>query len=487
MKLPSIHIVLLVLLSLAGIFAYQAYWLTGVYRTMSADMEQDIREAMRLSDYNEMMLRVQRMRQDSTRHGEVEVSAGYDAGDTTITVQSLTTADNTAGKKESALSIQNSRGLNIILKGRDNIDELASYFQRGLHAGLDDLTEPDVASYDSLLSVRLREKDIDRPYRLEYLHRGSKKDGTYTYMDTMTVHATPGYLPTSKARTYEYDFDLYAHHLYRLTMEPVSPLILRQMAGILATSLLILLILAFAFWFLIHTILQQKTLEELKSDFTNNITHELKTPIAVAYAANDALLNFDRAADKQQRDRYLHICQEQLQRLSALVEQILSMSMERRKTFCLHREELKPGELLPPLVEQHRLKAGKPVEATICVEPEDLTVYADRTHFVNILSNLIDNAIKYSPGKAELEITCRKLPQAVSITVADRGIGIAREQLPRLFEKFYRVPTGNRHEVKGYGLGLFYVKTLVEKHGGSVAVESQPGKGSKFTIRIEDR
>ena len=143
-----------------------------------------------------------------------------------------------------------------------------------------------------------------------------------------------------KAKQYNYAFDIHSNQSYRLTIEPIYKIVLRQMSGILTTSFVILIILGFSFWFLIRTILRQKTLEEMKSDFTNNITHELKTPIAVAYAANDALLNFNLAEDKQQRDKYLGICQEQLQRLSGLVEQILSMSMERRKTFRLHPETL---------------------------------------------------------------------------------------------------------------------------------------------------
>ena len=268
-------------------------------------------------------------------------------------------------------------------------------------------------------------------------------------------------------------------------MEPINKLVLRQMSGILATSFVILIILSFSFWFLIRTILRQKTLEEMKSDFTNNITHELKTPLAVAYAANDALLNFNLAEDKKQREKYLGICQEQLQRLGGLVEQILSMSMEHRKTFRLHPENFHLYHLFPTLIEQHKLKAGKPVEITLDIEPEDLTITADRTHFSNILSNLIDNAIKYSPKKAEIAIHCRKTETGqVEISVSDHGTGIPADKQPLVFDKFYRVPTGNVHNTKGYGLGLFYVKTMVEKHNGNVTVKSEPGKGSTFTIRI---
>ena len=566
MKLPFKYIAILVIVSLAGIFAYQAYWLTGLYHTMHSEMERDITEAMRMSDYNEMMIRVDKMKQDDINHGEVSVSAGY-SDDGKSFVRSSTTIsredslDNTTlhetfmpkgdsvyvthpndstrvevsvsvrknvpllTKEDSVLFIDQHRetdkvrwmsadsarerleeavrdsdsspqsalsakgGLDVILRDQNSMLELATYFQRGLHSGLDIISDPDVLLYDSLLTSFLHDRNINLPHRLLHLHKGSKWDSTILYIDTLVNIGTPGYVPTSKAVEYNYSFDINTSQSYRLIMEPAGMLVLRQMSGILTTSFVILIVLAFSFWFLIRTILKQKTLEEMKSDFTNNITHELKTPIAVAYAANDALLNFNQAEEKAQRDKYLRICQEQLQRLSGLVEQILSMSMERRRTFRLHPEEFAIRDILETLIEQHKLKAESSVHISVDIEPEDLSVLADRTHFSNIISNLIDNAIKYSHGEAEVAIHCRKVTvegqnEQTEISVSDHGIGIAPEKQKHIFDKFYRVPTGNLHDVKGYGLGLFYVKTMIEKHGGSVSVKSELGKGSTFTIRI---
>ena len=497
MKLPSKYIALLVILSLTGIFAYQAYWLTGLYRTMRNDMERNIAEAMRISDYNEMMYRVKRLRQANTKHGTVDVSAGFipeeepSVPNKAVTVVSVADKDSlpqtvqadTVFQEEPRSALHTGDGMDFILEDRHNMDELAIYLQKGLHSGLDSFSDPDIQVFDSLLTLRLQREGVTLPHRLEYLYLGEQ------FTDTLAVAGTPGYLPSPEARTYEYDFDVHSHHRYRLTLEPIDRLVLRQMSGILATSFIILLILAFSFWFLIRTLLRQKTLEEMKSDFTNNITHELKTPIAVAYAANDALLNFDRAEEKAQRDKYLRICQEQLQHLSGLVEQILSISMERRKTFRLHPEELSLQEITEQLAGQHRLKADKPVRISIDIDPKDLTLLADRTHFCNILSNLIDNAIKYSPEEADIEIRCRtigggKKEAQTEISVRDHGVGIAPDHQKHIFDKFYRVPTGNLHNVKGYGLGLFYAKSMTEKHGGTLSVRSEPGKGSTFSIKL---
>ena len=313
---------------------------------------------------------------------------------------------------------------------------------------MDVLSDPDFAVFDSLLETELRRIGIRAPYRLMYLHRGSTVDSSYTFTDTLNVKTTGGYLPSPKAITYDYSYDRHGNWLYRLTLEPIESIVLTQMAGILT----------------------------MKSDFTNNITHELKTPIAVAYAANDALLNFGTGTDPAKRERYLRICQEQLRRLSGLVEQILGMSMERRKTFRLHVETFPPEEVIAPLIEQHKLKADKPVGITLRIEPEWLAVCADRTHFGNIVSNLIDNAIKYSPGEARVEIRCRTENGWFILSVRDQGIGIPHDKQRHVFDKFYRVPTGNLHDVKGYGLGLYYV--------GTVEMKSEPGRGSEFTIKL---
>ena len=517
MKLPSKYIALLVILSLTGIFAYQAYWLVNLYHTQRQEVEHNITEALRISDYNEMMLRLQRMQEDSVEHGSILVSAGLedkqtyaqsrtittiergdsttilyqhekmeDSDSSTLTYQHIimSLADSAAqpvNRKEASLQMNDVS----FLLGRSNaMKELANNFQRGLHAGMDVMCDPDFPTYDRLLAEELYRTGINAPYRLESLHRSDTTLLKKQFVDTLAIGGTPGYIPSLKAIAYEYSYDLHNHWVYRLTMEPVGNLVLRQMAGILTTSAVILIVLGFSFWFLIRTILRQKTLEEMKSDFTNNITHELKTPIAVAYAANDALLNFDAAADQEKRNQYLGICREQLERLSRLVEQILSMSMERRKTFRLHPETLDVQEILASLIEQHRLKADKPVHISLTVDPQAQTVTADRTHFYNIVSNLLDNAVKYSSGEAEISIRAQRTDEAFTLSVTDRGIGIPADKQKHVFDKFYRVPTGNLHDVKGYGLGLFYVKTMVEKHGGTVAVQSTVGRGSEFTIRL---
>lgn len=268
--------------------------------------------------------------------------------------------------------------------------------------------------------------------------------------------------------------------IYHAYISPPFAHILAQMSGIIATTALIIAALVFIFVYLIRTVLRMRSLEDMKDDFTNNMTHELKTPIAIAYAANDTLLNCGAAADPVRRERYLRVALEQLGRLGGLVENILSMSMERRKTLVLARERVELLPFLRELAAAHSLRAEKKVDISIAVTPENLTLETDPTHFANMLNNFIDNAIKYSGPEVTVDIRA----DASGISVADNGIGISPRQLPLVFNKFYRVPHGNCQNVRGYGIGLYYVRSIAAKMGWTVQAESRPGRGSVFTLKF---
>ena len=470
------YIAVLVIVALIGVVAYQAYWLEQLHFTIGEQMDNDIQEAMRVADLKEVFLRLKSM-EDKGPHGEMDLRAGVGEDGsiiakavttTQVTVDGDTLEQKTGVVLRSSPQPDSTTDENVFMKMLEeqiSVTELAAMIQQGLHLGVDRFEGTRYEKYDTLLTAGLQQLGLDGRHQLICVKQ-----------DTVYSNTTAGYQPSKNARHFVYNWTDYGR--YELTIEPTTGLVLREMAGILTASGLIVLLLGLAFYYLIKTILKQRTLDEMKTDFTNNITHELKTPIAVAYAANDALLNFGEQADEAKRHHYLTLCRQQLERLSGMVEQILSMSMERRRQFKLNIETIDLAELLQPVIEQQQLKADKPVAFTIHVEPDDLTVQADRAHLSNILNNLIDNAIKYSPGEAQVEISAT--PTAISVT--DHGMGIAADKLPHIYDKFYRVPTGDLHDVKGYGLGLFYVKTMVEKHGWSIDVSSIKGEGTTFTI-----
>ncbi len=251
------------------------------------------------------------------------------------------------------------------------------------------------------------------------------------------------------------------------------------MGGVITTSALIALVLTFGFWYLLHVIARQRTIEEMKDDFVNNMTHELKTPIAIAYAANDSLLQFPDPKDEERTKKYLTAALDQLSKLSGLVENILAMSMERRKHLTMAKEKIRLRDFLANIIEQQKLKADKPCDIILECQG-DATVEADPSHFSNVIGNLIDNSIKYSGESVSIIIKA----DANGVSIADNGIGIPEKSLPYIWSKFYRVPHGYRTDVRGYGIGLFYVKSIIDKHGWNISVVSRQGKGSTFTINF---
>lgn len=428
-------IVLAIIFTLVAIFGWQIYWLVGLYHSMKQETYTNINAAMEYAD-------------------EAELSIRLDSHDKEI---------KKTKKKEKRFNFNfkfNTSTINILMKS----------ICGEIHSVSDSTIPVNLKSYNTMLTEACCKKGIKM---------------TIYGIDIIENHHIAHYYPKSfkikDAECIKY-YNKDGRYCYKIYVTPMMRVVLLRMSGILVTSLLIIIVLGIAFRYLILTIMQQRTLEEMKDDFTNNMTHELKTPIAVAYAANDALLNFGGDMDAKKRHKYLEISKEQLRSLSGLVEQILSSSMERRKTFALHCEDIKLKELLTHILEQYSI--NKKVHLSLDVTPDDLTISADRTHLHNMIGNLVDNAIKYSGDNKEIKIDVNHKDEWIYITVADKGIGISAEQQRHIFDKFYRVPTGNIHTVKGYGIGLYYVMTMAEKHGGTVTVKSSQGKGSAFTIKL---
>ncbi len=267
--------------------------------------------------------------------------------------------------------------------------------------------------------------------------------------------------------------------IYKAYFSPLNGHILRQMSGIIVTSLAILILMGFLIWYLLHWVGRLRTIEQMKDDFTHNMTHELKTPVAVAYSAADSMLRYYDQSDEARNKQFLKIIMQRLSFLSGMIENILSMSMERFKTLKLDIESVAVRPVVEEVAGMIELKADKPVKIDIDI-PDSLSVMADSLHFGNVLSNLMDNAVKYSGDSVDINITADNS----SIVIADNGIGIDKDDLPYIFDKFYRVAFGDRYEVGGYGLGLFYVKQIIELLGWSIDVTSKPGQGTKFTIKF---
>ncbi len=259
--------------------------------------------------------------------------------------------------------------------------------------------------------------------------------------------------------------------------------ILQRMAGPLIGSVLLLALTTGCFWLMLSTILKQKKLSEVKNDFINNMTHELKTPLATVSAAVEALQNFGALNNPTKTQAYLRISRTELQRLSDLVEKVLNIAVDERQQLQLTPEPVQPAELVAEIVARHQLQAAKPVKFDVEVAPA-ASVRFDKLHMGNVINNLIDNAIKYSKEAVTITIRGRQEPTGWHLTVADDGPGIEPGYQQAIFDQFFRVPTGNLHNVKGFGLGLYYVRQVVERHGGHIGVRSSLGRGSEFALWI---
>ncbi len=266
----------------------------------------------------------------------------------------------------------------------------------------------------------------------------------------------------------------------RVAIETPFKVFLGRMWGLMASSVAIIILLAGVLIYMVRTMFRQKTIEEMRRDFTHNITHELKTPISVAVTATDALRNFSADANPDRRSRYLEIVETQLTQLSTMVEHILSVSVEGRE-YRYNPTVVNLQEIIRGLTQGAGMNSGKkPVFNIDC--PHEINVMADEFHIRNLLATVIDNAVKYADDPI-INLRVRD-DDGITIEIEDNGCGIAKEHLGHIFEKFYRVPTGDIHTVRGYGLGLYYAKQVVDLHKGDISLKSRVGKGTTVTIKL---
>lgn len=257
-----------------------------------------------------------------------------------------------------------------------------------------------------------------------------------------------------------------------------------KLLWMLVASLILLTLITWCFVFMLNTILKQKRWSVVKNDFISNMTHELKTPIATVSAAIEALKHFHGMEDKTKSLSYLDISQQELKRLNDLVEKVLNISVEEGEAMVLNKEDFNLIDVINEIITRQKIKGGKEIHIAFHHEIPDAIIHADKLHLSNAINNLTDNAIKYSGKKVNIVLTLHRKNDHFLLSIKDDGAGIPRHYQQLIFDKFFRVPAGDLHNVKGFGLGLSYVKQVIEKHNGTIEVESEPGKGTTFIIDI---
>lgn len=339
----------------------------------------------------------------------------------------------------------------------------------------------DMTILDSLLKYEFQLRGIDLPF--EYGLRSD--DNPHDFVFT----SSPGYREDRLLAGYSmqlFPSDLLAtdNMLFVYFPERQSYLA-EQVWTTLISSVILILVMGVCFYVAMSTIVRQKKLSDMKNDFINNMTHEFKTPVSTISLATQMLEDDAVAASPTMLKRYLGIIRDENQRLGSQVEKVLQAARFDRGEVKMNREQTDMHELIETVVHSlsPQVEARNGIlETHLQANPSIIT--GDEVHLTNLIFNLLDNAIKYSGETTDVSIRTENATGALKITVSDKGIGMNKEALRHIFEQFYRVPTGNVHDVKGFGLGLSYVKKIVDEHKGSIKVDSTPGKGSTFEIAL---
>lgn len=478
MKKRIQRIVLLALLANLGIVAFQIYWLRNTYKVNEVRFEKDVNEALNLAiehlvvDHfrDNIVIKHVKNENDTIDFSNVNMVTST----TTIVDSNLSIAFIGANELNQE-KIEAQKSIRLIKKNITISDSTKVKVEELLNKTLTSLSDYsiDLTHLDTLYHIELQQRGISLPYFLEYYRADTLYDSTIGENDfeisyqTNTIAGFLGNQPSVKANFPNRTLFLF-----------------QQMSFNILASLLLLIITTASFIYMIRIIFEQKKLSDIKNDFINNMTHELKTPISILSAANEAMTNFNILENQNKTQQYLGIFKNEIERLSGMVEKVLNIAIYEKSTFKLKLELTNIEELLEDLTNRYEIIPHKDIKIDYENQLINPVLSLDKVHFTNILNNLLDNAIKYSKDQIQIVIKSFEDAKNIVIQISDNGMGIAKSHQERIFDKFYRVPTGDLHKVKGFGLGLSYVRKMVEKHGGQIEVHSELNQGSMFTIRL---
>lgn len=330
---------------------------------------------------------------------------------------------------------------------------------------------------EHLLSKKLKENDIDIDY--EYaIYSGDLATKVQSYgfeYDKASTFSMPMF----------YDENNISNYKLLVNFPEDNRFILSSVIGMMLLSIIFTTIIIIAYSSAIFQLIKQRKISEIKTDFINNMTHEFKTPIATINLALDAIRNPKIIDDKEKVKRYLNMIKDENKRMHAQVENVLRISKLEKNELNISKDRVKLHDLiLDAITHVELIVEDRQGFIKTQLDAEKTSVLANDTHFTNVIVNILDNAIKYSPEAPKIIVSTENVGNNVILKIKDHGSGMSKAASKRVFEKFYREHTGNIHNVKGHGLGLAYVKRMVEDHQGHISVESEKDKGSTFTVRL---
>lgn len=478
MKKKLRFIIVIMGISLISLSVFQGYWLYTSYQITKRQFKWDISEVLQRANYIialDEVLREKLFVKDSLVNDHVFASKFSGMLLSVRAAEEMkksnTGKENVEVRIELKLSHDSTASANKTKKGKERAYKIKSDVVYPINE-LGRFYIPLRKKIDSLL----KEKGIHTRFALKLSNTNGK--GKSFISDVAAFNSFQEKSAPVKIGL----LDIYA---VRLAIDGNTAYVFEKMQWVLLASVLILIIVGCSFIYMLRTIFQQKKVAEIKNDFINNMTHEFKTPITTVALGIEAMKNFKVLDQPGRAMEYLEICEHEIKRVGEMVEKVLKISAFERSEVKLVLQSIDVILLIQQVIDNMQLQLkSKEIKLVFQHDEKELFIQADKTHLNSVIYNLIDNSIKYSGPSPIIEISCKKQANMTSIVVKDNGIGIDETYQGKVFDKFFRVPSGKLANVSGFGLGLSYAANIMKMHNGSITLNSKPGKGSVFTINL---
>jgi two-component system phosphate regulon sensor histidine kinase PhoR len=478
-KRSIILIIVIIALALLGLVSIQVYWINNAIKVKETNFNRSVNEA--LSNVIYKLEKIEVANQIRQKASFFDRSSSLIESIDSLDYLYLQELDANRGDRQS-------RGENVQSEKRiqELMEQKSSLFN--------DVFE-DMYTFRHFIDVqeRIEETVLDSLIRIELLLKGIETQYEYgiysTSQNRMVIEKTGDFSRELLEQSFGFTLfpsDIFVNPDYLMIYFPKEKrFLLTEMSGMLIISFILILVIIISFFFTFNSVLRQKKFAEMKNDFINNMTHEFKTPISTISLACQALEDQDLRNSGAVTDNYIGIINEENKRLGIMAEKILQTAVLERGKLKLKKESVDIHEVIIDVIKNIKMQVeindGVIIKEFHATTPE---IFADKMHITNVFYNLIENANKYSPKKPKIIVSTRNISEGIEIAIKDNGIGISKSDLKKIFDKLYRVPTGDVHNFKGFGLGLSYVKAIVETHNGNIHVESEPGSGSTFTVYL---
>ena len=472
--------------SLLGLLSFQAYWISSAYTQKKGALEAEIKEAF--SKANNGLL-IRKLGDISGVEVVVTSTGDFFSSDTTIMARGIgdmhVGEDGsgshmiTMGKEAKGFSFSQSMEFDTVFAEIEGtLEQVTSQLQTSVFMNKGEISESDFGFMDSLLRAYLKPIEFHTHYELSF----GSRDGGFDFSE-----AGDRFSSDDELKSFIQPISFGSRSKVAKLVYPEKLLVqssLSSISFIILASVVMLVLLICAWYYIVRSLQRQYQLTQMKDDFISNMTHELKTPVTASSLALEVIAKHDQVKQDSGLTDLIGVAKSEQERMLAMIDTILD-STTQKGMDNEDMEDLLLNEELEAVVETIRMKVNE-LGGSLLVEvpPRELWVNASQVHLQNAMINILENAIKYTREAPRIEVKLEQDGRQARLHIRDHGIGISKEDQKRIFEKFFRVSTGNVHTVKGYGLGLSYTKAVIEKLGGSIDLESDPGKGTTFSISI---